>query len=133
MSTSLVDSSAWVEFLRRRGDPVVKQAVAQLLQSDQASYTCTVRFELLSGVRPEEAGDLERVFSLCRHVPFEPNDWTESAVLEHRLRSAGQTIPRNDLFVAVVALRLGCDLVCRDVHFDVIRGIVEGRLRVRQV
>jgi predicted nucleic acid-binding protein len=54
----LVDSSAWVEFLRRRGDPKVKDIVARLLQSEQAAYTCPIRFELLSGLRPGEEGDL---------------------------------------------------------------------------
>jgi len=42
----LVDSSVWVEFLRRRGDPAVKQVIAHLLQADLAAYTCPVLFEL---------------------------------------------------------------------------------------
>ena len=50
----LVDSSAWVEFLRRKGDSKIKHIVARLLEVDQAAYTCPIQFELLSGVRPGE-------------------------------------------------------------------------------
>ena len=47
----LIDTSAWVEFLRRKGDSKVKHAVAHLLQTDQAAYTCPIWFELFSGAK----------------------------------------------------------------------------------
>ena len=129
----LIDSSAWVEFLRRKGDPAVKHHVARLLSADQAAYTCPIRFELLSGVKPAEEEDLEQAFHLSRHFPFERNDWSEAALLERQLRAAGLTIPRNDLFVAAVAIRAGLPVVCRDAHFDAMRKALGERLRVEQV
>ena len=71
----LIDSSAWVEFLRRKGDTAVKHHVARLLSVDQAAYTCPIRFELLSGAKPAEEDDLEQAFHLSHHFPFEQNDW----------------------------------------------------------
>jgi hypothetical protein len=59
----LIDSSAWVEFLRKQGDPAVKQVVARLIQADAAAYTCPIRFELLSGVKAGEEADLEQAFA----------------------------------------------------------------------
>ena len=82
MSMKLVDSSAWVEFLRRKGHPVVKQAVARLLEADLAAYTCPIRFELLSGVKREEEPDLEEAFGFSHHIKFETEDWREAALLE---------------------------------------------------
>ena len=129
----LIDSSAWVEFLRRKGDSKVKNVVARLLQADQAAYTCPIRFELLSGVKPDEEDDLERTFTLSHHLPFEPGDWVEAALLERQLRAKGLTVPRNDLFVATVAIRVGVPVVCKDIHFDTARKVVGERLKVEQV
>jgi predicted nucleic acid-binding protein len=129
----LVDSSAWVEFLRRRGDPKVKDIVARLLQAEQAAYTCPIRFELLSGVRPWEESDLEQAFALSHHYPFEQDDWPQAARLERQLRGGGLNVPRNDLFVATVAIRTGLVILCRDAHFSAAQKVAGPRLKVEQV
>jgi predicted nucleic acid-binding protein len=129
----LIDSSAWVEFLRRKGDPKVKDTVARLLQTDQAAYTCPIRFELLSGARPGEESDLEQAFTLGHHFPFEEDDWLEAARLERQWRAKGLNIPRNDLFVATVAIRADVAILCRDAHFSAAQNLVGGRLKVEQV
>jgi len=129
----LVDTSLWIEFLRKRGDPQAKQAVARLLEADLAAFTCPVRFELLSGVRPEEEEDLEEALAFCRHFPFESEDWRTAARLERQLRAQGPTLPRNDLFVATVALRTGLTIACRDIHFDALRNVAGVRLTVEQI
>ena len=129
----LVDTSAWVEFLRRKGDPGVKHAVARLIQAEMTAYTCPIRFELLSGVRSEEEADLEQAFDFSLHLPFEPGDWVKAASLERQMRDKGLTIPRNDLFVATVAIRADLPVLCRDTHFDSMRKILGQRLKVEQV
>jgi len=129
----LIDTSAWVEFLRRKGDPVVKQHVGRLISANLAAYTCPVRFELLSGVRPEEEADLQTAFGFSQHIPFEIDDWRGAALLERQLRSKGISIPRDDLFVATVAMRTGLAVTCRDAHFDSARNVVGEKLNVEQV
>lgn len=129
----LVDSSAWVEFLRRKGDPTVKHIVARLLQADQSAYTCPIRFELLSGVKPNEEADLQQAFALSYHFPFAQEDWRNAALLERQLRAKGLNIPRNDLFVATVAMRANLPVLCRDAHFDAVRKIVGTGLKVEQI
>ena len=129
----LVDSSAWVEFLRRKGDPKVKLIVARLLEAEQAAYTCPVRFELLSGARPGEESDLEQAFALSHHFPFQQDDWPEAARLERQFRAKGLIIPRNDLFVATVAIRTGLAILCRDAHFSAAQKVAGAKLNVEQV
>jgi predicted nucleic acid-binding protein len=129
----LVDTSAWVEFLRCKGDLKVKHAVARLLQADQAAYTCPIRFELLSGVKAGEEEDLEQALMLARHFPFEPDDWRAAALLERQLRAKGLTVPRNDLFVATVAVKTGLTLVCRDSHFNTVRKVGGDTLKIEQL
>jgi predicted nucleic acid-binding protein len=128
----LVDTSAWVEFLRRKGDPRVKHAVANLIQREGAAYTCPIRFELLSGVRGGEEADLERALGLSHHLPFGPEDWAEAARMERRLRAGGLTIPRNDLFVAAAALRAGVAVLCRDEHFAAMARVIGDKLKIEQ-
>lgn len=129
----LVDSSVWVEFLRRKGDARIKQVLARLLQVDQAAYTCPVRFELLSGLRAGEENDLEQAFALSHHFPFEQDDWVEAAQFERQLRARGLSVPRNDLFVATVAIRTGLIVLCRDAHFSAAQKVAGERLKVEQV
>jgi predicted nucleic acid-binding protein len=129
----LVDTSAWVEFLRRRGDPQSKEAVAKLLEDDLTAYTCPIRFELWSGVRPEEEADLQEALGLSRHILFEAEDWRHAAHLERLLRAKGIKVPRNDLFVATVAVRTGLSLVCRDAHFAAIHKALGNKLKVEQI
>ena len=129
----LVDTSAWIEFFRKQGDPKVKHAVARQLQRDEAAFTCPIRFELLSGARPNEVADVTQALSLSHHLPFEPGDWLEAAKLERELRRVGLTIPRNDLFVATVAIRAGVKILCRDQHFDRMHKAFGPRLKVDQV
>ncbi|MBI3850476.1 MAG: hypothetical protein HY298_09450 [Verrucomicrobia bacterium] len=129
----LTDTSGWVDFLRKKGDPAVKQAVARLIYADLAAYTCPIRFELLSGVKPDEEADLEQAFAFSHHVPFERDDWRAAARLERQLRAKGLTIPRNDLFVATVAIRAGLAITCRDTHFDSMRKVVGEKLKAEQL
>jgi len=129
----LVDSSAWVEFLRRKGDSRIKHVVARLLQEDQAAYTCPIRFELLSGVRTGEENDLEQAFALSHHFPFEQDDWREAARLERQLRARGLSVPRNDLFVVTVAIRTGVIVLCRDAHFNAAQKVAGEKLKVEQI
>jgi predicted nucleic acid-binding protein len=117
----LIDTSAWVEFFRRRGDPAVKHYVAQLVQADAAVYACPIYFEMLCGAKPAEHADLARVFSFCERVFFGPQDWEKAAGYERQLRHKGLTIPRNDVFIATLALRTGLPLVHCDRHFELIR------------
>ena len=68
----LVDTSAWVEFFRARGDVAAKRHVANLVQLDVAAFTCPVYFELLCGVKTHEKEDLEKTFDFCERVLFGP-------------------------------------------------------------
>ena len=129
----LVDTSAWVEFLRRRGDPKVKGAVASLLKDDLTAYTCPIRFELISGVRPGEEADLQHALGFSHHILFEADDWRQAAILERTLRAAGLKIPRNDLFVATIALRTGLPLICRDAHFTAINKSLGNKMAIDQI
>jgi len=128
----LVDTSLWVEFLRRKGDVKIKHLMGQWLQDDLIAYTCPIQFELLCGVRTNERADLDAALKFSRHLPFGTADWVAAAELEVRFKSKGLNMPRNDLFVAVVAIRESLPLCCRDQHFSAMAKICGQELKVEQ-
>lgn len=130
---TLVDTSAWIEFFRRRGDRATTERVAMLLEADAAAYTCPVYFELLVGAGSAvETRFVKEALDLCPRLAFDAGHWERAAVLERHLRRHGLTVPRDDVFVAVVAEAHGVTLLCRDRHFDMIRRCAGVHLSVEQ-
>ncbi len=114
---TLIDTSAWIEFLRRKGDPTVKQRVAAYLAEEQAAYCGPVEFELLSGARDAERADVEAALTFSTCLEFSRPCWRRAAELEQRLRLRGITIPRDDVFVAATAVHYRVALYACDAHF----------------
>ncbi len=117
----LIDTSIWIEYLRRNGDAQVKVRVRNIIAMGKAAYSCPVYFELLAGAKDEELADIEEALSYCSRLPFEPAHWDAAGNLYRNLRQLGVTVPRDDARIAAVASALDLPLLCRDKHFDVIR------------
>ena len=48
-------------------------------------------------------------------------------VIKHQLRSRGNPIPENDIWIAAIAMQYQLTLVTRDAHFQNIDGLMLGR------
>ncbi len=118
---TLIDTSAWIEFFRKTGNPIVKRRVAAFIMEDKAVYTCPILFELLVGARPSEAAFIHESLGFCERIVFEPNYWEKAASIERKLRDNGVTVPRDDIFVATVASVNKLTIYCVDRHFDLIK------------
>ncbi len=118
---TLIDTSAWVEFLRRAGNPDVKGRVASYLDAGQAAVCGPIEFELLTGARPAETADIRTAMTFCTMLEFSSICWRRAAELERTLRGSGITVPRDDIFVASAALVYDTPVYCRDTHFELIR------------
>ena len=118
---TLIDTSAWIEFLRRAGDPHVKSRVAAYLELGTAAYCGPVAFELLTGARPAEMDDLNEALSLATLLDFPLKCWRRAATLETSLRARGVTVPRDDVFVAAASLHGGVPLYTCDPNFALMR------------
>ncbi|MDP6522663.1 MAG: PIN domain-containing protein [Kiritimatiellia bacterium] len=117
----LIDTSAWIDFLRRHGDPATKSRVAAYIELGDAAYCGPVEFELLTGARPREISDVKAALSFSTLLPFPQACWQHSAEIEKQLRSKGVTIPRDDIFVAAAALHHEVSLFTHDPHFTLMR------------
>jgi predicted nucleic acid-binding protein len=114
----LIDTSAWVEFLRDTGSSTCTR-VDELLDEDIA--TCDpVRMELLAGARDErQLGELRRLLARASLVPTQMIDYDDAAQLYRTCRRNGETIRKLiDCLIASLAIRAGLPLLHADADFD---------------
>lgn len=120
--TVLVDTSAWIEFLRATESPV-HHAVSDELANHAAATTDAIMLELLVG--PSKEGDVHRLARMlagCEQLLQDsPGDVESAASLYRQCRRAGQT-PRSvlDCVIAAVAIRHDVALLHCDRDFDVL-------------
>lgn len=116
----LVDTSAWIEFLRDTGSPVCIK-VDRVLRGEIG--TCDpIRMELLAGARDDKhLNDLRRLLSRATVLPTSPPDYEEAAQLYRLCRRKGETVRRLvDCLIAAVAIRGDIAILHADADFDVL-------------
>lgn len=116
----LIDTSAWVEFLRNTGTPVCN-LVDELLAGDIA--VCDpVLMEVLAGARDEShLLSLRRLLARAAVIPVQPTDYEDAAALYRRCRRQGETVRKLiDCLIASVAIRAGVPILHYDADFDVL-------------
>jgi predicted nucleic acid-binding protein len=114
----LVDSSVWIEGLRRNGRLDVKVALKSLLDHYEAQWCSPVRLEVLGGARKGERQRLGMYFSVIPYRPSREEDWDRAISLAWRLRDSGLTVPWLDVLIASIALHDGVRLYAIDQHFE---------------
>jgi len=119
----LVDSSVWIEALRRNGRLEIKLAVEGLLDVYEAQWCTPVRLEVLGGARPDERSRLGHHFSVIPYRACDEQDWDRAISLAWTLRDKGLTVPWLDVVIAALALHDGIRLFAIDDHFKKISGL----------
>ena len=117
---TLIDTSAWVEFLRNTGTPVCN-LVDELLSAEIALCD-PVRMEVLAGARDEShLLSLRRLLARAAVIPTQPTDYDDAAALYRRCRRQGETVRKLvDCLIAAVAIRAGVPILHCDADFDVL-------------
>jgi predicted nucleic acid-binding protein len=114
----LIDTSAWVEFLRDTGSPAC-EGVDRLLGGEIA--TChPVRMEVLAGARDlRNLQQLRRLLGRATIVPTLPSDFEDAAMLYRLGRQRGKAVRRLlDCLIAAHAIRAQIPLLHADSDFD---------------
>lgn len=113
----LVDSSVWIEALRRNGRLDVKLALENLLDAYEAQWCSPVRLEVLGGARPGDRTKLGRHLSVIPYRACSEEDWDRSVALAWKLRDNGLTVPWFDVVIGALALCDNVRLYALDAHF----------------
>jgi len=114
----IIDTSAWIEFLRDTGSPACDRVDALL---DDEIGTChPIRMEVLAGARDEQhLGDLRGLLALPALLPTEATDYEDAASLYRTCRQHGETVRRLiDCLIAAIAIRTSSTLLHCDKDFE---------------
>jgi predicted nucleic acid-binding protein len=124
----LVDTSAWVEFLRDTGSAVCERVDALL---DDAPAVCDpVRMEVLAGARDEaHLMSLRGLLARASVVPVGPTHYERAAAMYRSCRRNGETVRRLiDCLIAAAAVDAGIPILHADTDFDVLARHTELRV-----
>lgn len=117
---TLVDTSAWVEFLRNTDSAVCNRVDALL---GHGIATCDpIRMEVLAGARDEQHLDgLRRLLARASILSTGPADYELAAALYRTCRRRGETVRRLiDCLIAAVAVREGVPILHADSDYEVL-------------
>ena len=119
---TLIDTSVWVEALRKDGRPGFKERVKQLMLARQASVCEMVLLELWNGARGEaEQRSLAAIEGQVKLLPLSPDVWRLAYRLARYARAQGLTVPASDVVIDACARYYEADLYQNDSHFELIR------------
>lgn len=114
----LIDTSAWVEFLRDT-DSAVCNEVDRLLRSSIAS-TDPIVMEVLAGARDDRhLRDLRGLLGRASRLPCQSSDCDTAALLYRACRQHGETVRKLvTCLIAAVAIRTDTPILHADADFD---------------
>jgi predicted nucleic acid-binding protein len=124
----LVDSSVWIEALRRNGRTDVKVALESLLEEYEATFCGPVKLEVLGGARARDREKLETHFSRIPYLPMNDAAWDSAKQLAWRLYDRGCAAPWNDILIAALSMKAICRIYAVDKHFQMMRDAGNGIL-----
>lgn len=116
----LIDTSAWIEFLRDTASPVCNRVDALL--AEEVAICDPVRMEVLAGARDEpHLHRLRRLLARATVLPTGSVDYEEAAGIFRQCRRGGETVRKlMDCLIAAVAISADVAVLHRDADFDVI-------------
>ena len=128
----VVDTSFWIDFVRRRLSAAEALLIEDALREEGAIMPQLVWLELTVGLRsPAEQRFLREVRSVCRWEPLSESNGAEAEKLAEGLRKQGVVLAASDLLILTVARRLGAGLLHHDEDFTRALKLPEfARLRV---
>ena len=116
----LVDTSAWIEFLRNTGSTAC--ILVDELLGRELAICDAVRMEVLAGARDEShLRSLRRLLARASVIPILAPDYEDAAALYRRCRQRGETVRRLiDCLIASAAIRADVPILHHDADFDVL-------------
>jgi predicted nucleic acid-binding protein len=127
----LVDTSAWIAYLRDTDSEVCNKLDALIEKDDRVATTDVVIMELLSGVAtPQTRQKIWGLMNRCVMLPTRPLfDYEVAAELYSRCRADGfNPANTNDLLIAAVAIGKKVPLLAADTDFERIAAVSSLRL-----
>jgi predicted nucleic acid-binding protein len=122
---SLIDTSAWIEYLRQTGSGTNFE-VRRMLNND-AQICDVIRMEILAGARDQQhVAQLEKLLARATTIKTEPVDYDNAAAIYRACRKLGVTIRAQiDCLIAAIAIRTNTKIIHHDSDFDAIAQVTK--------
>ena len=118
MKQVLVDTCAWIDFLRQPQGTLGDQ-VAALLANDEAAMCGVTQAELLQGAKGrKEQAQLDFLLANVVCLDITPADWLNAGLALRETRAQGLQIPLSDALIAACARRNRVAVLTLDRHFQ---------------
>ncbi len=124
----LIDTSAWIEFLRDTASPACERVEAVLALD--IAVADPIRMEVLAGARNEQhLTQLRRLLARGVVLHTNPIDYDQAAILYRQCRANGDTVRKLiDCLIAAVAIRNDIAILHLDPDFEVLARHTELRI-----
>lgn len=120
----LIDSTCWVQAIRRNGDETIKQRVKEIMRRGEAAWCPMVRLELWSGAGSDKDRallvDMERT---VHELAIDDMVWQEACDLAGKCRRKGKPVPATDILIFACAKRHKVSLEHADNHYEILKGL----------
>ncbi|MDP5088175.1 MAG: PIN domain nuclease [Ilumatobacteraceae bacterium] len=122
---SLIDTSAWIEYLRKTGSRTNVE-VRRTLNID-AQICDVIRMEILAGARDQQhVTQLEKLLARATTIKTEPVDYDNAAAIYRACRKLGVTVRAQiDCLIAAIAIRTNTKIIHHDSDFDAIAQVTK--------
>lgn len=114
----LVDTSAWIEFLRDTGSPTCLRVDEALV--GEIAICEAIHMEVLAGGRDgSHMEGLRRLLARAVMISIEPGDFDHAATLYRVCRRRGETVRKLiDCLIAAVAIRADVPVLHNDSDYE---------------
>ena len=121
----LIDTSAWIEYLRKTGSDTNIEMRNVLTRRHHICDAVTM--EILSGARDDvNAQNLKRLLSRATVIETKPIDYHNAATIYRACRQVGITVRTQiDCLIAAIAIRTNTPLLHQDADFTAISQITK--------
>ncbi len=124
----IVDSSIWIESMRRDGRIEAKVGLESLVEAAEAMFCGPIKLEVLGGSRIQDRKRLTAYFECIPYKAMSDSDWEFAKDCAWRLRDKGHNLPWNDILIGSLSVRWICRVYAMDQHFEVMRDVIGVRL-----
>jgi predicted nucleic acid-binding protein len=118
---TLIDTSSWIEALRKSGDEAVRERVRLLLVNGTAAWCDMIRLELWNGASGH--AETEMLSRMERDLPcleITTEVWQDACSLARQARAAGISVPSTDILIVACARCHKASIEHVDHHFDLV-------------
>ena len=117
----LIDTSAWIEFLRKDGSIEMRQKVVSLMRMQSARVCEPVLLELYSGAQGNEVKTIRELEQTVDLLFCKQHTWIRAINYAKKLRTLGYTIKGMDIIIQAIGDENGAEILAVDKHFDIMK------------